>query len=64
MLCPKCNKEMEIMAYTNSTLKSDLIKYTKVIGRCDECDFDATWEIRTLPSGKVYECNLQRYFFG
>ena len=64
MLCPKCNKEMKIMVYDVPILKSDLIKYTNVIGRCDDCDFDATWEIRSLPSGKVYECNLQRYFFG
>ena len=44
MLCSKCNKEMKIMIYDVPILKSDLIKYTNVIGRCDDCDFDATWE--------------------
>ena len=64
MLCPKCNKKMKIMAYTGSTFKSDLVKYTGVIGRCDDCDFDATWEIRERLNGETYEGNLQRYFFG
>ena len=45
-------------------LKSDIIKHREVIGRCDDCDLDATWEIRFYHNGKVEEFNLQRYFFG
>lgn len=64
MLCPKCNKEMKVMADIVPPLKSDIIKHREVIGRCDDCDLDATWEIRFYHNGKVEEFNLQRYFFG
>ena len=64
MLCPKCNKEMKIMAYTGSPLKFDFIKHTEVLGRCEDCDFDATWEIWTYSDGQVSEFNLKQYFFG
>lgn len=64
MLCPKCGKEMKVMALLDIIILNDGSEHTEVLGRCEDCDFDATWEIQTLPSGKVYECNLQRYFFG
>ena len=64
MLCPKCGKEMKVMAYAGPTLKSDLIKHTEVIGRCEDCDFDATWEIVTDVSGHTKEFNFKQYFFG
>lgn len=64
MLCPKCRKEMKIMVYMGTTLMSDLAKHTEVIGRCEDCDFDATWEIMADTNGKKYEHNLKRYYFG
>ena len=65
MLCPYCGKEMKIMANLyGTTLMSDLTKHTEVLGRCEDCDFDATWKIITDTNGKKHEFNLQRYFFG
>ena len=64
MLCPKCGKEMKIMAYTGSPLKFDFIKHTQVIGRCEDCDSDATWEIVRDMDGNITEFNFKRYFFG
>ena len=63
MLCPKCNKEMKVMVQLDSTMFQDGSKHTEVIGRCEDCDFDATWEIATTSYG-TFEFNLKRYFFG
>lgn len=64
MNCPKCNTEMKIMCYLGDTVLSDGIKHRKVIGRCEDCDFDAEWEIIIRPSGDIEERDLKRYFFG
>ena len=65
MLCPKCGKEMKIMAnLSGTTLMSDLTKHTEVIGRCEDCDFDATWSIVVDIDGGTEEFNLKQYFFG
>lgn len=65
MLCPKCNKKMKVLAYLGSTLKSNGIRYTETIGRCNDCDFDATWTIATeVKTGKTKEGKLKQYFFG
>lgn len=64
MLCPKCNKEMKIMVRPLATVLQDGSEYTEVLGSCEDCDFNATWEIHTDTNGRVYEFNLQRYFFG
>ena len=52
------------MAYAGSSPESDLIKHTQVIGRCEDCDFDATWEIVKDVSGHIKEFNFRRHFFG
>ena len=64
MLCPKCNKDMKIMVRPEGTSFQDGSEYTEVLGRCEDCDFDATWEIRTYSDGQVSEFNLKQYFFG
>lgn len=64
MLCPKCNKEMVISVRPKATLFQDGSEHVEVLGRCENCDVDATWEIATSADGYVYEFNLQRYFFG
>ena len=64
MLCPKCNKEMVILVRPEATFFQDGSEHVEVLGRCEDCDFDATWEIQTSADGYVYEFNLQRYFFG
>ena len=64
MLCPKCNKEMKIMVRLDGTILQDGSEHTEVLGRCEDCDFDATWEIVTDMDGHVEEFNLKQYFFG
>ena len=65
MLCPKCNKEMKVMAYTGTVLMSDNTKHTEIIGRCDDCDLDAMWNrVTDIDTGVVTEFNFRRYFFG
>lgn len=38
--------------------------YVQVLGRCEDCDFDAYWEISTYADGSTQESNLRPYFFG
>ena len=64
MLCPKCNKEMDIMCLLDFMILQDGSECTKVLGRCEDCDFDATWEIVTDMNGCIEEFNFERYFFG
>lgn len=64
MLCPKCNKKMKIMVRPEGTSFQDGSEHTEVLGRCEDCDFDATWEIRARSDGQVSETNLKQYFFG
>ena len=63
MFCPKCRKEMVIMHRPLATIFQDGSEHTEVLGRCEDCDFDATWEIVTTAYG-AFEFNLKRYFFG
>lgn len=63
MNCPKCNKEMKIMKIIDIMMMQDG-ENVEVIGRCDDCDFDAIWEIFTDLSGETQEYNFERYFFG
>lgn len=65
MNCPKCNKPMRIIAYDSINLKSDNTFHKSIIGRCEDCDFDARWtRIEDVQTGKIAECDLKRYFFG
>lgn len=64
MNCPSCNKKMKIMCRPEATLLPDLTERAEVLGRCNDCDFDATWIIDTYPSGEIKEYDLKRYFFG
>ena len=65
MNCPKCNKEMKIMAILDRQQLINRDIFEEVIGSCKDCDFDATWN-RYIKSNTVVpiEDNLQRYFFG
>lgn len=64
MLCPKCNKEMKIMSLLDITFLQDGSEDTEVLGRCEDCDFDATWEIVIDMDNHIEEFNFERYFFG
>ena len=63
MLCPKCNKEIKIMQLIDLMVMPDG-ENSEVIGRCEDCDFDARWETFTDLLGETKEYNFQRYFFG
>ena len=63
MLCPKCNKQMKVMQTLDITFVNDG-EVDAVLGRCEDCDFDATWEIFISLKNEVTEFNLKRYFFG
>jgi hypothetical protein len=64
MLCPKCNKEMKIMTLLDLMILQDGSECSEVLGRCEDCDFDATWETVTDMNGRIEEFNFERYFFG
>lgn len=64
MLCPKCNKEMKVMALLDITILNDGSEHSEALGRCEDCDFDAFWEIVTDVDGNTEEINFRRYFFG
>jgi hypothetical protein len=64
MLCPKCNQKMVILVRPDGTVFQDGSEHVEVLGRCEDCDFDATWEIVTDVDDHTHEFNLKRYFFG
>lgn len=64
MQCPKCNKDMKIMYQPKGAMLQDGSKYVEVLGRCEDCDFDAYWELVTYADGNIKESNLRPYFFG
>ena len=66
MNCPKCNNKMEIM-YRPEAERIRNGELVEVLGRCEDCDFDAMWKIKTVyASGGdiVAEYDMKRYFFG
>lgn len=67
MNCPKCNQPMKIMYRPDADYKDDFCEIVKVLGSCEDCDFDAIWTIETVykdDEDLVKEYNLNRYFFG
>ena len=64
MNCPHCNKPMKILVRPDAFIFPDGKEFVKVLGRCDDCDFDAEWSIYTLADGSSKECHLKQYFFG
>ena len=64
MFCPKCGKEMKIMALLDITVLQDGSEQTEALGRCEDCDFDATWEATIDTDGHIEEFNFKQYFFG
>lgn len=67
MLCPKCEKDMVVMAEICRYIKhEERTIVSEVIGRCDVCDFDATWkyEVAIDNPSHTTEYDLMRYFFG
>ena len=64
MLCPKCNKEMKVMSLLDFMILQDGSECEEVLGRCEDCDFDAKWETVTDTNGHIDEFNLKQYFFG
>lgn len=64
MLCPRCGKEMVILVRPEGTTFQDESEHVEVLGRCEDCDFDATWEIVTDMNGNTEEFNFRQYFFG
>ena len=66
MNCPHCHNKMEIM-YRPEGEKLTYGEVTEVLGRCENCDFDATWVIQTTYTNHgdvVHEYNLKQYYFG
>ena len=64
MRCPKCNSTMKIMCRPEADYKDNLGEHVEVLGRCDRCGFDATWEIETRYNHyRVIEYNMKRYYF-
>lgn len=54
------------MVYNVGT-KNKETEIVEVLGRCEDCDFDATWTIETVykdDEDLVKEYDLKRYFFG
>lgn len=63
MNCPICDKETKIMCCTETHPLPDDREIVEVIGRCEDCDFDATWWIGTSPSN-IREYDFRQYCFG
>ena len=66
MKCPKCHGEMEIMHRPEGE-RYFFGEVTEVLGRCEHCDFDATWVVQityTKDGNVVHEYDLKQYFFG
>ena len=59
-----CNNKMKIMVRLDGTTFQDGSEHTEFLGRCEDCDFDATWEIVTDMNGNTEEINFRQYFFG
>ena len=64
MNCPHCNKKMEILYRPDALISPGCKETVEVLGRCEDCDFDATWIIDTYPTGAIREYGLKKYFFG
>ena len=65
MNCPKCNKPMKVMQVIDDRILVKDIHYQEVIGRCEACDFDGTWQKIWKPLTIVpQEFDLKQYFFG
>ncbi len=66
MKCPKCNKDMEIRVFAANLYTEGVFNVEEVIGRCEDCNFDASWE--QVYAGKEYSLMVERkfkqYFFG
>ena len=45
MECPKCNVRMEIKAVIETVIMPDQALVSEVIGRCENCNIDATWKV-------------------
>ena len=59
MLCPKCGKPLQEM-WSEDWHNNQYELITSVVGHCEECDFDGTWDI----DEEGNEINLKQYFFG
>lgn len=56
MNCPKCGKPLiEMWRETWGEPKR-----TSIVGRCEDCDFDGTWDL----DKDNKEINFRQYFFG
>ncbi len=64
MNCPKCNKEMKIIFQPAPIIDFDGSETSEVIGRCNDCDYDATWWVCKNRAGFVKEWHLRRFYFG
>ena len=60
MICPKCNKEMQEITTLVVFQDNDNNNIDFVLGRCEACDFDASWERDTQGNEK----NIKPFYFG
>ena len=63
MNCPICNKEMKVMLCAEPHTLDDR-EILEVVGRCEDCDFDATWWMEVASQGILREYALKTYYFG
>ena len=58
MFCPQCGKPLQEMWSEEWYSSKGLV--ISIVARCEECDFDGTWDI----DEKGNENNFKQYFFG
>ena len=60
MTCPKCNNEMKEITTLVVFQDNDNNNIDFVLGRCEQCDFDASWERDKQGNEK----NIKPFYFG
>lgn len=64
MNCPFCNRKMKIMSLLVPELRNISEVTYDVIGRCEPCDFDASWSVTENDVDGRKESDPKRYYFG
>ena len=64
IICPKCKKTLKVMSKDLTPNDLSTIPHFTMIGRCEECDYDATWDQWDDGINEIVEINVKQYFFG
>ena len=62
MNCPICNKKMKIMCRPDAILLPDGRETVEALGRCEECNYDALWNIDTFEDGTIREYSVRKCY--